>query len=250
MNTGTLSPLRLGAWCMLVSAYHGTPSAALAQRIAVGSWNVLNVKHEHSDKLTFLVEGQIRSLGFYNTFHYHEVKAALSYKVIPALRIGIGVGRYDTYAETGDFARPQQNSELRIWPHATMESAFGLVKVEHRYRAEMRWTSNGYRNRFRYRLGLSYAFGQESNGQRPFQLSANNELFFTEREPYFERNRMAFTLNHRIGLALVVQTGYLHQFDYRINDETGRDFLIIGLFIELPNRRAGPKDDPPVQPTD
>jgi hypothetical protein len=27
--------------------------------------------------------------------------------------------------------------------------------------------------------------------------------------------------------------GYLHQFDYKINDETGRDFLQVGYFIEL-----------------
>ena len=30
-----------------------------------------------------------------------------------------------------------------------------------------------------------------------------------------------------------IQIGYLHQFDYKINDETGIDFLQIGYFIEL-----------------
>jgi hypothetical protein len=29
------------------------------------------------------------------------------------------------------------------------------------------------------------------------------------------------------------QVGYLHQFDYKINDETGRDFLQIGFYVEL-----------------
>jgi hypothetical protein len=27
--------------------------------------------------------------------------------------------------------------------------------------------------------------------------------------------------------------GYLHQFDYKINDETGRDFLQIGCYFDL-----------------
>jgi hypothetical protein len=32
----------------------------------------------------------------------------------------------------------------------------------------------------------------------------------------------------------------LHQFDYRINDETGRDFLVVGLYFELYKRKNTP----------
>jgi hypothetical protein len=32
---------------------------------------------------------------------------------------------------------------------------------------------------------------------------------------------------------LSFQIGYMHQFDYKINDETGRNFLLIGVFIEI-----------------
>lgn len=250
MHGTTIYPVPWRRLWVLAWAAQCWPSAGNAQRGDLGSWNILNVKLDHSDRLTVFVEGQVRSLGFYNTFHYHEYKAGFSYKALPALRIGLGGGRYDTYAETGDFVRPKQNSELRIWPHATLEGALGRVKVEHRYRAELRWTSNGYRNRFRYRLGFAYAFGQDRGGQRPFQLTANNELFFTDREPYFERNRSALTFNYRLGPALVAQIGYLHQFDYRINDETGRDFLMLGLFIELPNGQGGPVENTPPQRED
>jgi long-subunit fatty acid transport protein len=112
------------------------------------------------------------------------------------------------------------------------------VKIEQRYRAEMRWTSNGYRNRFRYRLGTFYPFGKERQGYRPYQLSASNELFFTDREPYFERNRLQFAFNYKPSRNTTLQIGYLHQFDYRINDEIGRDFLVLGYYIEL-YKRAG-----------
>jgi hypothetical protein len=38
----------------------------------------------------------------------------------------------------------------------------------------------------------------------------------------------------RVKLAYpTLQIGYLHQFDYKINDETGKDFLQIGFFVEL-----------------
>ena len=109
----------------------------------------------------------------------------------------------------------------------------GKLKIEQRYRAEFRFTSNGYRNRFRYRLGLSYPIGKERNSYKPFQISVSNELFFTDKEPYFERNRMLLSFNYKPLKSTILQVGYLHQFDYKINDETGRDFLQIGYFIEI-----------------
>jgi hypothetical protein len=35
-----------------------------------------------------------------------------------------------------------------------------------------------------------------------------------------------------------LQLGYLHQFDYKINDETGRDFFQIGYFVELFGKKS------------
>jgi hypothetical protein len=34
----------------------------------------------------------------------------------------------------------------------------------------------------------------------------------------------------------------LHQFDYKINDETGRDFLVLGLFFDLNGKKSSTKD--------
>jgi excinuclease ABC subunit B len=68
----------------------------------------------------------------------------------------------------------------------------------------------------------------------------SNELFFTNREPYFERNRILMGLNYKYSKNLMLQLGYLHQFDYRINDETGRDFLVVGLYFELYKRKNTP----------
>jgi len=64
-------------------------------------------------------------------------------------------------------------------------------------------------------------------------VSAGNELFFTNREPYFERNRLNLAFSYRHSTAVTFQAGYLHRFDYRINDETGRDFLQLGVYLEL-----------------
>ena len=209
------------------------------QGFDLGSWNILSIKYNYNTKLSLLAEAQLRSLKLYNDFHYHEFKGGLNYKVLPNLRLTIAVGKYDTYREGGSFIKPKNNDEFRIWPQAILTQSLSRLKVEQRYRVELRFTSDGYRNRFRYRLGVSYPFGKENaDGDKPFQVSASNELFFTNKEAYFERNRLFVSLNYKISKSTSFETGYLHQFDYQINDETGRDFLVIGLMLDLYGKRG------------
>lgn len=145
----------------------------------------------------------------------------------------LGAGSYQTYKEGGNFLLPKNNDEFRIWPQITLSQTIGKLKIEQRYRAEFRFRNIGYRNRFRYRLGISYPFGKETKGYKPFQIGVSNEIFFTNKEPFFERNLILATFNYKPTKATTVQAGYTHQFDYKINDETGRDFLQIGFFLEL-----------------
>lgn len=152
--------------------------------------------------------------------------------------MSLGAGSYQTYKERGNFVLPKNNNEFRLWPQIILLHSIGKIKIEQRFRAEFRFTSNGYRNRFRYRIGLSYPFGKEKNKYLPFQVSASNEIFFTDKEPYFERNRFLLAFNYKPSKATTIQIGYLHQFDYKINDETGRDFLQIGCFIEFFRKKS------------
>ncbi len=204
-----------------------------AQTFDLGSWNILNLKYNPNEKWSVFGEAQLRSLKFYSNFHYYEYKGGINYKVQKNLLLAIGAGSYQTYKKGGDFVVPKNNDEFRLWPQIILYQSVGKFKIEQRYRAELRFTSNGYRNRFRYRLGVSYSFGKNKNDYKPFQISAGNEIFFTNNEPYFERNRMLVAFNYKPSKATSLQIGYLHQFDYKINDETGRDFLQIGYFIEI-----------------
>lgn len=205
----------------------------LAQKNGLGSWNIVNLKYTINEKWSFFGEAQIRSLNFYSQFHYHEYKAGVNYKAHPNVLITLAAGDYDTYKEGGNFKSPKNNDEFRIWPQITLIQSIKRFKIDQRYRAEFRFTSNGYRNRYRYRAGISYPFGKNSKDYKPFLLNASNEIFFTGKEPYFERNRLLVSLGYKLSKQLAVQMGYLHQFDYKINDETGRDFLQLGLYFEL-----------------
>jgi Protein of unknown function (DUF2490) len=208
-------------------------TTSFSQGFELGSWNILNLKYNLNDKLSFFGEGQLRSLKFYDDFHYYEYKGGVNFKANKNVSFSLGAGSYQTYKEGGNFVLPKNNDEFRIWPQLILYQSVGPFKIEQRYRAEFRFTSAGYRNRFRYRVGLSYPFGKERDKYKPFQISASNEIFFTNTEPYFERNRMLLAFNYKPSKATTLQIGYLHQFDYKINDETGRDFLQLGYFIEL-----------------
>ncbi len=207
------------------------------QYTGLGSWNILNLKYNINEKWSLFGEAQLRSLKFYDDFHYYEYKAGLNYKVHPYATFTIAAGKYDTYKEGGNFVKPKNNAEFRLWPQITLAHGIGVLKIEQRYRAEFRFTSNGYRNRFRYRLGVSYPFGNNKAGYKTYLINMSNELFFTDREPYFERNRALVSFGYKISKYTAVQIGYLHQFDYKINDETGRDFLQLGLYLEIPKKK-------------
>lgn len=214
---------------------------AVAQSPSLGSWNILNFKYNLNQKCSLFSEGQLRSLKFYSNFHYYEFKGGFDYKVYKNVRLSLGAGSYQTYREGGNFLLPKNNNELRIWPQLVLDQYIGSVKIEQRYRAELRFTSNGYRNRFRYRLGIVVPLGKERDDFQPWQLNVNNELFFTDKEPFFERNRIQGNVNFKPNKTMTIQLGYLHQFDYKINDETGRDFLVVGFYYELSRSNTSKK---------
>ena len=212
-----------------------------SQDVDLGSWNIINLKYNFDDKFSAFGESQLRSLKFYNNFHYYEYKAGINYKVQKNVMLTLGAGSYQTYKEGGNFVLPKNNDEFRLWPQVILFQSLGKLKIEQRYRTEFRFTSNGYRNRFRYRFGVSHPFGKVQKDYKPFQISASNEIFFTNKEPYFERNRFLLAFNYKPSKATTIQIGYLQQFDYKINDEVGRDFLQLGCYVELFRKQSSNK---------
>lgn len=198
-----------------------------------GSWNITNINIKLDPKWKVFAETQLRSLSFYNEFHYYEYKAGFSYKIEPNFYLSTGIGSYNTFSEGGNFQQPAQNKEVRTWIQVNMKNPLEFVTFEHRYRAEQRFTSNGYRNRFRYRLTASIPVCTKKSSSKPINAIFWNELFFTDKEPFFERNRLFLGGDYPFSKNLTLQLGYIHQFDYKINDETGRDFLNISFLYQI-----------------
>ena len=198
-----------------------------------GSWNILNAKLDLSQKWNLFGELQLRSLRFYDDFHYYEIKGGASYTVSKTSSVSVGFGIFDTYSPGGNFKTPMANDEWRSWIQFNMTQYEKRLKLEHRYRAEQRWTSNGFRNRFRYRLNTALPLNNKKIETGTYYLTAFNEIFFTNRAPYFERNRAFLGAGYEFSPLFTIQAGYLHQFDYRINDETGRNFLQVSFLFEM-----------------
>ena len=203
-----------------------------AQQASLGSWNILNLKYALSDRWSLFGEGQIRSLRFYDDFHYYELKGGVNCELKNGLRFTLGGGTYQTYGEGGDFVLPKNNDEFRLWPQLLLTQKIGKFKIEQRYRLECRFTSSGYKNRYRYRLGFTVPV-YHSKEDFSVALNMSNELFFTDKEPYFERNRIMGGFTIQVTKSSSFQLAYLHQFDYKINDEIGRDFFVIGYYFEI-----------------
>ncbi|WP_394759134.1 DUF2490 domain-containing protein [Flavobacterium sp.] len=199
----------------------------------LGSWNILNATIKINSKWSTFGETQLRSLSFYNNFHYYEIKAGATYKISKNFSATTGFGSYNTYSEGGNFENPIQNKEIRTWIQINMKNPLEFLTFEHRYRAEQRYTNNGYRNRFRYRLGVQIPINNKTIEAKTFYVSLWNELFFTNKEPYFERTRLFIGCGYEFNKNVAVQTGYIYQFDYKINDEIGRDFINIALLYNF-----------------
>lgn len=203
----------------------------------LGSWNIVNIKSNFSNRWTVFAEAQVRSLRFYNHFHYYEYKAGAGYNINKYFTVLAGFGWYDTYSEGGNFKEPMINNEFRTWVQFSMKQYLDRIKFEHRYRAEQRWTINGYRNRFRYRLQSVVPLNNKKLEKGTIYAVAWNEIFFTNNAPYFERNRFLLGCGYEVADNLALQTGFLKQFDYKLNDETGRNFFQIALLYELSLRK-------------
>ena len=63
----------------------------------LGTWNLLNVKADIGERWSVFVEPQLRSLRWYDHFHYYEIKGGVTYDLSQTFSLTTGIGRNDTY---------------------------------------------------------------------------------------------------------------------------------------------------------
>ncbi len=191
----------------------------------LGTWNVMNLNFKLNKNWSLFTESQIRSLSFYDQFHYYEYKVGGTYKMSPNFSVTSGIGSFNTYSKSGNFELPLQNKETRTWVQFNMKTPLERIIFEHRYRAEQRFMSNGYRNRFRYRLTATVPLNSKKIEPKTIYSCVWNEIFFTDKAPYFERSRLHLGFGYGLSKEITLQTGYIYQYDNKINDNTTLQFF-------------------------
>jgi hypothetical protein len=211
----------------------------------LGTWNVLSFKTSFNEKWGAFAEGQVRSLKFYDDFHYHEFKGGVLYALDKNFSFAVAAGKYDTYQSGGNFVTPKTSDEIRLFEQLTMSQLLTRLKFEHRYRAEQRFTRDGYRNRFRYRLQMVIPINRNNVVPKTWFINTSGEIFFRDTPQYFERLRAFAGAGYQFTATHTLMLGYMHQFDYQVTDETGADFFYISFLFELYPKRNRSKEYAP-----
>lgn len=207
------------------------------------SWMVLNGRYSLHKNMRLFAETQVRSAAIFKHYNYFELKGGGSYHIGPNFNALVGFGRYAGWQETGNFQLPLLQDEWRLWEEVALGQYVGRFRFEHRYRIEQRWLAVGFRNRFRYRLGLVLPLNRRRIADNTLYINALDEIFLGSEAPFFQRNRFVLGGGYRFTF-LNVQANYLRQFDYSLSSSRARNYLQIVLLFDLGKPAEGSRDNP------
>jgi len=200
----------------------------------LGCWNSLNINYDKGKKWSFASEIQLRSLQFYKNYNYHEYKGIIGYKLIPNLQTSLVLGRYTTFSKGKTFQSPLLAEEFRVAVQLGLKNSIGRVQVDHRYRFEKRYYTNGNSGiRVRYRVGLSIPLDEK----KLTNFSASNEFLIAINSGSaiirYDKNRINIGLTRKLTNTVSMQLGYLNQYDSKSADEPGKNFFVYSLFLNI-----------------
>lgn len=197
----------------------------------IGSWSVLDVKKNGSKGTSYQLEGQVRSLKFYDNFHYNELNFTANFKYNDNLTMSVLLGKHNTYSEGGSFKSPVVTDEYRLTLQAATTQKFGRFFLDNRYRIEQRYFVNNSSINYRMR----YRFGLKSKISKINYLQFSNEFFLAigNKNSTFEKNRFLFGITNELSKKYEIQFNFLNQIDNRLNDESGNNFFQIVNIIKL-----------------
>lgn len=198
-----------------------------------GSWTVVNAEMKLTDKWNAFTEAQLRSSDFYNNFFYYEIKGGVGFQLSKKVSVLGGLGIYQTYSPVGNFKHPKVNDEFRTWLQASLGQNIKRLKLEHRIRAEQRWTSSGFRHRFRYRLNTTLPLNNLRLVPKTVYLNSSDEVYFTTRSPHFIRNRFFIGCGYVFTESFTLQAGYVRQLDITSSDKLDKGYFQSSFLFDL-----------------
>jgi hypothetical protein len=177
----------------------------------------------------------------YKQFYYYEVKGGVSYNFTNSFSALLGTGRYTTYNYKDVDAGPTVK-ENRLWEQFTLLEYLDRIKLENRVRIEQRWLNGDYRNRFRYRLNALVPINHPKFVANTAFVSVFDEVFFNNKAPNFERNRISATAGYQFTKAISLQVGWMNQYN-NLPASTNDKNNMMAVFMYTIQRRKGPQHE-------
>jgi hypothetical protein len=230
----SLSILTIAFVLLTISSF-----SAKAQDSKTGTWGVITVlmPGDSVHRWGGYTEFQTRTNGTFSQFQYYEAKAGVSYDIDKNFIALLGTGTYHTY-DYLDLEKGPNTNEYRLWEQMTINQFLTPIKFEHRYRVEQRWVNGDYRNRFRYRLNMFIPLNNTKIVAKTWFLSIFDEVFFNNKAPNFERNRISAALGYQFDKKWIVQAGWINQRNYVVNQSSAKNNLMLMLMYRI-NRKDG-----------
>ena len=209
---------------------------SITQANVLGGWYLVNLNYHFTQKFTLYTEVQTRSQHVFDDFYYRELKGGLNYKLTDDMNVFVGYGNYKTYTYPGNYEKPVEVNENRLWEQFVYTTNLGRIDIENRVSIEQRWLNTVYHNRFRYRLALSIPVNRPKIQDKTFFPVAFDEVFFTNKGPYFLRNRIFGGAGFRFAKVATVQMSFLRQSDFFADGSSaGKNFFTTSLLLSAGN---------------
>jgi len=147
------------------------------------------------------------------------------------------VGNYKTFTFPGNYEKPLRVNENRIWEQfVATNTVLSRIYMEHRVRIEQRWLNGDYFNRFRYRLALTAPLNHAKMQDKTIYPWVFDEVFFSNKDPYFIRNRFLLGAGYRFSKTVTLQAGFIRQSDFLADgSSSGKNFLLTSLQFNAGN---------------
>lgn len=234
-------PIKLKRALIYIGAFFYYTFQLQAQTPGLGTWNVLTGRFNYNSKWHGFIELQLRSQQTYNHFNYHEVKGGIGYMITPTISALVGTGRYVTYQVNDNFKTPFLVSENRLWQQIIWNNSFESFRIEHRLRAEQRYTSAGYRNRFRYRISAIVPLNKKVISSKTLFVNSSNEFHFNNENVFFEQNRFYLGGGYNFSNQLSFQMGWIYRSDFfNQNRAQYKNFLQTSLQFTFSKSKTAP----------
>lgn len=199
-----------------------------AQKSDLGNWWIYFGNVQLNEEWNWHHEVQYRAYDFAEDTEQLLLRTGIGYTIPQTgLNLLMGYGYIGSQNYSADGLNRSTVEEHRIFQQIISKQQFKRLFVTHRYRFEQRFVEEDFRMRFRYFLSLNLPLNKIKVEPGAFYLSAYNEIFIGNEEPFYDRNRLYGGVGYRFNPMLRTEVGYMNQYF------TGRDRDQINLILFL-----------------